>query len=585
MNKLKYLIKSINYIFTSIYLIIIYYLLNKTKLIIPHTITNYIVYTLLLIILILGIIKLTKLKDYPNIVSNYYNSFFKDYYIKRKSFYIIYILILIVLHILLRLPNSYGSYYLWIFLNILVITLIIRKLTISIIYKKINIKIDNSIEVMPTKKKRILETLKYIFIYIVISIIITYLFCKINNAFNAWYIIVILSILFFIMKIQFNNPISKYYKLKKKTMSNKIYNLFLIIYMISLIYVSMIIGTYELRDYINYTKKQETKNLKIEFSDNMYKIYKDEEDFKILALSDIHIGGSIVTKTKDLKALEAIKRLVTYTNPDLIIITGDLVYPTPIQTFGLNNQTSLYQLTLFFNNLGIPWTFTYGNHETESYALKSAQELDRLVLYGLSKMYNSNNSLLYYNANNSIHGRSNMIIEIINKDKTINQILYLIDSGDYYSKKLNDYDYIRDDQVSWYKDTLTKIGTNNSSMIFFHIPLTETKTAIDKYLKGSNEVKYYFGEYNETPCTSKYKSKLFDEAIKLGSTKAMFYGHDHKNNISLEYNGIRLTYNLSIDYLATPGIENITNYRGGTLITLKDNSIFDIEQIKLTDTY
>lgn len=200
-------------------------------------------------------------------------------------------------------------------------------------------------------------------------------------------------------------------------------------------------------------------------------------------------------------------------------------------------------------------------------------------------MYNNKNSLLYYNANNSIHGRSNMIFEIINRDNTINQVLYLLDSGDYYSRKLNDYDYIRDNQVEWYKSTLTKIGTNNSSMIFFHMPLVETEVAINKYLNQDEDVKYYFGEFNEPVCASKYQSKLFETAVSLGSTKAIFYGHDHTNNISVEYKGIRLTYDLSIDYLATIGIENKTQYRGATLITLKDNSNFDIEQIKLTDTY
>ena len=49
--------------------------------------------------------------------------------------------------------------------------------------------------------------------------------------------------------------------------------------------------------------------------------------------------------------------------------------------------------------------------------------------------------------------------------------------------------------------------------------------------------------------------------------------------------GIRLTYDLSIDYLAPIGIENKPQYRGATLITLKNNNSFDIEQIKLTDTY
>ncbi len=63
----------------------------------------------------------------------------------------------------------------------------------------------------------------------------------------------------------------------------------------------------------------------------------------------------------------------------------------------------------------------------------------------------------------------------------------------------------------------------------------------------------------------------------------MFCVHDHYNNISLEYKGIRLTYGMSIDYLAMPGIDKDTEQRGAELITIHPDSAFDVEQIKLTD--
>ncbi len=42
---------------------------------------------------------------------------------------------------------------------------------------------------------------------------------------------------------------------------------------------------------------------------------------------------------------------------------------------------------------------------------------------------------------------------------------------------------------------------------------------------------------------------------------------------------------MSIDYLAMPGIDKETEQRGAELITLKSNSEFNVEQIKLTDIY
>ena len=39
---------------------------------------------------------------------------------------------------------------------------------------------------------------------------------------------------------------------------------------------------------------------------------------------------------------------------------------------------------------------------------------------------------------------------------------------------------------------------------------------------------------------------------------------------------------MSIDYLAMPGIKNDTKQRGGTLITVHEDSTYDIEQVSLT---
>ena len=585
-NILKELIKYINYIFISIYLIITLTLLSISKLILTNKYVLLIRYTVLSYILIKGIIKYNKYKKNKNNtykIDKRYILFFEKEYLKTNKQFIIYLLELILFIFLLTLPNSYSSFYLWITFIIGVIFLIIRKTIIKKEYNSLNIEEININEAHTTIKQKLINLTKHISFYLITSLIITYLFCKINNAFNSWYIISGLFLILFILKLLINNPLNEFYDLKKKMFSVKIYNIFTFIIMILIIYLGMIIGVYKLRPYIDNVKKVEVNKHKIIFEDNIYKIYKGKEDFKVLQLSDIHIGGSIVSYNKDIKALETIEKLVNYTKPDLIIITGDLIYPTPVQSFYLNNQTAMFQLAYFFNKLEVPWTFVYGNHETEDYALRNANDLYNLVLSSASNMFNKNNYLLFYNHDYNVSGRSNMIFEIINKDKTINQILFLMDSGDYYTKKLNDYDYIRDDQVTWYKTNLTKIGKENSSMIFFHMPLIETKEAVEKYQNNNSEVTYYFGEINEKICSSRFRSKIFEEAVNLKSTKAIFYGHDHKNNISLEYKGIRLTYGMSIDYIATPGIENIEEYRGATLITLKDKSKFEIKQIKLTD--
>jgi len=151
------------------------------------------------------------------------------------------------------------------------------------------------------------------------------------------------------------------------------------------------------------------------------------------------------------------------------------------------------------------------------------------------------------------------MIEIRRQDGELMQALFLLDSNDYIPEgKLNEYDYIHEDQVAWYEKQVKRLskkeGYTIPSMVFFHNPLQEYKEAYRLYQKGDPQVTYFYGGNGEKMidkvCCSQYPSELFDKAVELGSTKAMFCGHDHYNNLSVEYQGIRLTYGYSIDYLA-----------------------------------
>ena len=253
----------------------------------------------------------------------------------------------------------------------------------------------------------------------------------------------------------------------------------------------------------------------------------------------------------------------------------------------LNNTAPVGQFAAFMRNIGVPWAFTYGNHDTESMATTSKEGLDALYR---SLSYKTSGTLLYPYVQPDISGRNNQLIEIRNRDGSLMQALFLIDSNTYTGEGFNVYDYIHDDQVSWYAWEVTRLnreeGRTIPSMVFFHIPLQEYRTAYELYEQGSNEVTYFFGENGEKMinkvCCSDYPSKLFDTMLALKSTKAVFCGHDHYNNMSLEYKGIRLTYGMSIDYLAMPGIEHDTTQRGAELITLHADGTFDLVQIPLT---
>lgn len=308
---------------------------------------------------------------------------------------------------------------------------------------------------------------------------------------------------------------------------------------------------------------------------------KKENDslFSILQLTDVHLGGSYFSRKRDKKALLCVYRLLRKSRPDLAVVTGDLVYPALLSSYSFNNGSAARLFCELMERAGIYWTITYGNHDTELFATHNAKQLTALL-----KSYP--HCLLYPEP--GVYGRSNQVVELRNGDGTLNQALVLIDSHSYHSFfQRSKYDYIRKEQVDWYEKKIRMLNRREkkiiSSMLFFHIPLKEVKEAW--YLlvneKGKKRVRLHFGSKKEKVACSHKRSPLFHRAVLLGSTKAMFFGHDHLNHFSLTYDGIRLTYGRSIDYLAYPGIEGKTGHRGGIWIVIHGDSAFDIKPLNL----
>ena len=71
--------------------------------------------------------------------------------------------------------------------------------------------------------------------------------------------------------------------------------------------------------------------------------------------------------------------------------------------------------------------------------------------------------------------------------------------------------------------------------------------------------------------------------VKLESTKAVFFGHDHTNYMALRYKGIEMYYGHAIDYRAYPTIKYKTQYRGGNIIKLHRDSTYTVESCLLKD--
>ena len=78
---------------------------------------------------------------------------------------------------------------------------------------------------------------------------------------------------------------------------------------------------------------------------------------------------------------------------------------------------------------------------------------------------------------------------------------------------------------------------------------------------------------------------MFETVLEMGSTDSIFCGHDHVNTYSVDYKGVRLTYGMSIDYLAYIGISKKGAQRGCTVITYSDGGFECVAENYYQDKY
>lgn len=340
----------------------------------------------------------------------------------------------------------------------------------------------------------------------------------------------------------------------------------------------------------DYGVFQHNSSFTYDASTGVYTVSGKGEEFRILQLTDLHICSSIATIGTDRKAFLACYELIKETQPDLIIITGDLMYPIPIQTFSRDNLNVIGQICTFMNNIGIPWAMVYGNHDTESVAMYNAQELT-----GLYRYYRQTGCpMLYAEKQPEVYGRYNQYIRIENHDGSLNRLVFLVDSNDYVkeSRKANEYDSVHQDQIQWYMDTIDEAAEEEGrivpSFVFMHIPFQAFARAQEALKNGSPDAVYLFGENGEEVSCPDRDSGFFDAILEKQSTEAVFVGHDHLNNMGVKYKGVDLVYSKSIDYYAYPGIAEQTGQRGATLIRLLPDGSYRIEQADYAparDTY
>ena len=326
-------------------------------------------------------------------------------------------------------------------------------------------------------------------------------------------------------------------------------------------------------------------------------VFTTDRDFKVMHLTDIHLGGGIFSVEQDKKALNAVAAMITEEKPDLVIVTGDIHSYFVPWSGTLNNSYAHNMFIRLMENLGVYWTVTLGNHDAESY--------NRYNRSGVADLYENKNLkyCLFERGPSDVYGEGNHIISVKNSQGLVTQSFVMMDTNAYTDEDPLGlgwvYDNIHEDQILWYRNSIEKLNNYNKvildnlavkpeniedfetvqSLLFVHIPILEVRDAVNKYFAESEEVEYLGGKIGESEpyvYSSEVPEEMFETMIELGSTKGMFFGHDHLNNIVLEYQGIKLSYGYSVDYFAYSGIASVGSQRGCTVINCKTDTSFEI---------
>lgn len=309
--------------------------------------------------------------------------------------------------------------------------------------------------------------------------------------------------------------------------------------------------------------------------------------FRILMVSDIH-GGVGYDEMRTLRAMEA---LVEHTSPDLVLMGGDVAGPGSIHVANREELRQLLDgLVDPMERRGIPWAHVYGNHD-DNFGLRNADQ---------QPVYESYPHCVSKTGPEDVSGVSNYALPVW--DQAGEEVLFNVFALDTHhgmpefrsefglgdevapieptGLENEDESPLRFDQVAWYYQTSKAIeeyaGHKVPALMYMHFPLPEHRM-VDLHREECG----FEGIRRSPICCSRLNSGLFSACLQRGDVKAIFCGHDHRNDFSGVYCGIRLGFDGYLSYCACHDEE----LRGGRLFEISADHPERIEtrMIKVKD--
>ena len=242
--------------------------------------------------------------------------------------------------------------------------------------------------------------------------------------------------------------------------------------------------------------------------------------FKMVQLTDLHYKLGVKASQQ---ALDCIREMVTEEKPDLVMVTGDIIYSMPA-----DSTLSVVLSTL--SSLGVPFAITFGNHDYDfkapSAALYAQMQKTPHCVMPVQQGKNLDYSLPVMSSNG----------------KRTAAVLYCIDTHNRSSiAGVDGYQWITQSQITWYRQRSSVYKQQNGgkalpALAFMHIPLPEYNYATD------NTQCPMYGSRLERAYAPSLNSGMFTAMKEQGDVMGVFFGHDHDNDYAVAYYGILLAH-------------------------------------------
>ena len=181
------------------------------------------------------------------------------------------------------------------------------------------------------------------------------------------------------------------------------------------------IGEKQMNKYIDTFSAVEVEDALVPVFENGEYYFTADREFKVMQLTDVHLGGGFLSRKEDEMTINAIAAMVEAEKPDLIIVTGDVSFAVPYISGTINNAIAHRMFQRLMERLGVSWTIVFGNHDSEAY--------DYYNRAAVSKMYDDEAlEHCLFIPDGDLSGEGNHVINVKNSLGMIIESFYMIDT-------------------------------------------------------------------------------------------------------------------------------------------------------------